>query len=62
MFFLLFGFNTKLDSAMLFFQAIVSSIFSAPLNPVLGSAIFITSYVRPVKFWEKDYKYVIYEL
>ncbi|EDO36443.1 predicted protein [Nematostella vectensis] len=42
-------------SAMLFFQAIVSSFFSAPLNPLLGSAIFITSYVRPVKFWEKDY-------
>ena len=46
------------DSAMLFFQALVSSILSAPLNPFLGSAIFITSYVRPVKFWEKDYKYV----
>ncbi|CAH3161495.1 unnamed protein product [Porites evermanni] len=42
-------------SAMLFFQALVSSIVSAPLNPFLGSAIFITSYVRPVKFWEKDY-------
>jgi len=43
---------------MLFFQALVSSVLSAPLNPFLGSAIFITSYVRPVKFWEKDYKYV----
>ncbi|XP_015763882.1 PREDICTED: pecanex-like protein 1 [Acropora digitifera] len=42
-------------SAMLFFQAVVSSALSAPLNPFLGSAIFITSYVRPVKFWEKDY-------
>ncbi|XP_078349641.1 pecanex-like protein 1 isoform X3 [Oculina patagonica] len=42
-------------SAMLFFQALVSSVLSAPLNPFLGSAIFITSYVRPVKFWEKDY-------
>lgn len=45
-------------SAMLFVQAIVSSAFSAPLNPVLGSAIFITSYVRPIKFWERDYKLV----
>lgn len=45
-------------SAMLFVQAIVSSAFSAPLNPVLGSAIFITSYVRPIKFWERDYKSV----
>ncbi|XP_022800219.1 pecanex-like protein 1 isoform X2 [Stylophora pistillata] len=42
-------------SAMLFFQALLSSALSAPLNPFLGSAIFITSYVRPVKFWEKDY-------
>lgn len=40
---------------MLFLQALVSSILSAPLNPFLGSAIFITSYVRPLKFWERDY-------
>ncbi|XP_016781772.1 pecanex-like protein 1 isoform X8 [Pan troglodytes] len=42
-------------SAMLFIQAAVSAFFSTPLNPFLGSAIFITSYVRPVKFWERDY-------
>ncbi|XP_061285279.1 pecanex-like protein 1 isoform X6 [Bos javanicus] len=42
-------------SAMLFVQAAVSAFFSTPLNPFLGSAIFITSYVRPVKFWERDY-------
>ncbi|XP_016833235.1 pecanex-like protein 1 isoform X2 [Cricetulus griseus] len=42
-------------SAMLFVQALVSAFFSTPLNPFLGSAIFITSYVRPVKFWERDY-------
>ncbi|XP_025105785.1 pecanex-like protein 1 isoform X5 [Pomacea canaliculata] len=42
-------------SAMLFLQTAVSSIFSTPLNPFLGSAIFITSYVRPIKFWERDY-------
>ncbi|KAM9777295.1 pecanex-like protein 1 [Neosynchiropus ocellatus] len=42
-------------SAMLFVQALVSAVFSTPLNPFLGSAIFITSYVRPVKFWERDY-------
>ncbi|XP_067847373.1 pecanex-like protein 1 isoform X4 [Heptranchias perlo] len=42
-------------SAMLFVQAMVSALFSTPLNPFLGSAIFITSYVRPVKFWERDY-------
>ena len=44
------------DSAMLFFQAAISAVFSTPLNPVLGSAIFIISYVRPNKFWERDYK------
>lgn len=42
-------------SAMLFLQAGISAVFSTPLNPILGSAIFITSYVRPVKFWERDY-------
>lgn len=42
-------------SALLFFQAILSSILSAPLQPVMGSAIFMMSYVRPTKFWERDY-------
>ncbi|CAG9819558.1 unnamed protein product [Phaedon cochleariae] len=42
-------------SAMLFLQASVSAVLSTPLNPFLGSAIFVTSYVRPVKFWERDY-------
>ncbi|QQP36229.1 hypothetical protein FKW44_021263, partial [Caligus rogercresseyi] len=42
-------------SAMLFLQAGISSLLSTPLNPILGSAIFITSYVRPVKFWERNY-------
>ena len=42
-------------SAMLFLQAGISAVFSTPLNPILGSAIFCTSYVRPVKFWERDY-------
>jgi len=46
------------DSAMLFVQAFVSTLLSAPLNPLLGSAIFITSYLRPLRFWEKDYKCV----
>uniref|UniRef100_A0A7N8YKF4 Pecanex-like protein n=1 Tax=Mastacembelus armatus TaxID=205130 RepID=A0A7N8YKF4_9TELE len=42
-------------SAVLFVQAIFSAVFSTPLNPVLGSAVFVTSYTRPVKFWERDY-------
>ena len=43
-------------ACMLFVQAAVSSLLYTPLNPFLGSAIFINSYMRPVKFWEKDYK------
>uniref|UniRef100_A0A3Q3H3F1 Pecanex-like protein n=1 Tax=Kryptolebias marmoratus TaxID=37003 RepID=A0A3Q3H3F1_KRYMA len=42
-------------SAVLFVQAVFSAVFSTPLNPVLGSAVFVTSYTRPVKFWERDY-------
>ncbi|KAM4619872.1 pecanex-like protein 3 [Polymixia lowei] len=42
-------------SAVLFVQAVFSALFSTPLNPVLGSAVFVTSYTRPVKFWERDY-------
>lgn len=42
-------------SALLFCQAILSSILSAPLQPIMGSAIFMMSYIRPVKFWESDY-------
>ncbi|XP_043237692.1 pecanex-like protein 1 isoform X2 [Amphibalanus amphitrite] len=42
-------------SAMLFAQAAVSAALSGPLSPFLGSAVFISSYVRPVKFWERDY-------
>lgn len=44
------------DSAMLFVQAVLSALVSTPLNPLLGSAVFIMSYARPVKFWERDYK------
>uniref|UniRef100_A0A8C2UVY6 Pecanex-like protein n=1 Tax=Chinchilla lanigera TaxID=34839 RepID=A0A8C2UVY6_CHILA len=32
-----------------------TAVFSTPLSPFLGSVIFITSYARPVKFWEKNY-------
>uniref|UniRef100_A0A3B3WVW2 Pecanex-like protein n=1 Tax=Poecilia mexicana TaxID=48701 RepID=A0A3B3WVW2_9TELE len=43
------------DSAMLLLQTLVTTIFYTPLAPFLGSAIFITSYPRPVKFWERNY-------
>eukprot|EP00063_Salmo_salar_P060555 XP_014035390.1 PREDICTED: pecanex-like protein 2 isoform X1 [Salmo salar] len=42
-------------SAMLLLQTFVTTLFYTPLSPFLGSAIFITSYPRPVKFWERNY-------
>ncbi|XP_044276198.1 pecanex-like protein 2 isoform X2 [Varanus komodoensis] len=42
-------------SAILFFQTLATAIFSTPLSPFLGSVIFLTSYARPVKFWERNY-------
>lgn len=44
---------------MLLVQIFVSSVLSSPLQPILGSAIFFASYVRPIKFWERDYKLVL---
>ncbi|XP_056617505.1 pecanex-like protein 2 isoform X1 [Triplophysa dalaica] len=42
-------------SAMLLVQTLITTLFYTPLSPFLGSAIFITSYPRPVKFWERNY-------
>ncbi|CAJ0608662.1 unnamed protein product [Cylicocyclus nassatus] len=42
-------------SALLCAEMVVSSILSAPLIPFLGSSLFIASYARPVKFWERGY-------
>ncbi|XP_046885398.1 pecanex-like protein 1 [Hypomesus transpacificus] len=42
-------------SAMLLLQTLLTTMFYTPLSPFLGSAIFITSYPRPVKFWERNY-------
>lgn len=38
------------------FQAIISTLLSAPLYPFIGSVFFFTSYGRPVRFWERDYE------
>ncbi|CEF60456.1 Pecanex family-containing protein [Strongyloides ratti] len=42
-------------SGFLTLVTFISSILSAPLNPFLGSSFFLMSYMRPIKFWEKDY-------
>jgi len=43
-------------SAIMLVQALIVSLLQAPFVPFLGSAIFHSSYVRPLKFWEKNYK------
>uniref|UniRef100_A0A671QEJ1 Pecanex-like protein n=1 Tax=Sinocyclocheilus anshuiensis TaxID=1608454 RepID=A0A671QEJ1_9TELE len=48
------------DSAMLLLQTFVTTLFYTPLSPFLGSAIFITSYPRPVKFWERNYNVLVH--
>ena len=44
------------DSALALFQLAVSSIVSAPFQPLMGSAAFFMGYARPVRFWERKYK------
>eukprot|EP00038_Savillea_parva_P002151 m.111083 g.111083 ORF g.111083 m.111083 type:complete len:2150 (-) comp10741_c0_seq1:114-6563(-) len=45
----------KPHAAMLIFQAAIASLFSAPLYPVAGSTLFLVSYLRPIKFFERRY-------
>ena len=40
----------------IFLQTLISSVLGAPINPVYASTFFMLSYVRPVKYWEKNYK------
>ncbi|CAF1038558.1 unnamed protein product [Rotaria sp. Silwood1] len=42
-------------SAILVVQCLISALLNSPLMPLLGSAAFISSYPRPIKFWEKNY-------
>ena len=42
-------------SGWLFVQSLFSTLISAPLKPIGGSTIFMTSYVRTLRFWEKNY-------
>ena len=32
-----------------------SSLTSAPIRPFYGASVFLSSYVRPFRFWEKNY-------
>ncbi|CAF3476500.1 unnamed protein product [Rotaria sordida] len=42
-------------SAILVVQCLMSALLNSPLMPLLGSAAFISSYPRSIKFWEKNY-------
>lgn len=43
-------------TVMLLISALVAAVFSAPLYPFRGSSIFLVSYMRPLRFWEREYK------
>jgi len=43
-------------SAFLTMHALLASVTEAPFSPLIGSAIFLSSYARPLKFWERNYK------
>ena len=49
----------NLDCPLIFFETLIGAIVGAPINPIIASSMFFLSYARPIKFWEKDYKYVI---
>eukprot|EP00048_Salpingoeca_helianthica_P009309 m.133629 g.133629 ORF g.133629 m.133629 type:complete len:2661 (+) comp14833_c1_seq5:150-8132(+) len=36
-------------------QCLATAFFSMPIAPIIASPIFLPSYLRPVKFWEKEY-------
>lgn len=42
-------------SGWLFAQTLFTSITSAPIKPFAGASVFMASYVRPFRFWEKNY-------
>lgn len=49
----------NLDCPLIFFETLIGAIVGAPINPIIASSMFFLSYARPIKFWEKDYKYVL---
>ena len=42
-------------SALLIGQTVLASLISAPVQPIMGSVLFLMSYPRPLKFWERNY-------
>lgn len=42
--------------ALTLFLCVFAAVLSAPLYPVLGSALFLVGYMRSVRFWELGYR------
>ena len=42
--------------AMVIAQCIITGFFSMPLYPLLAGPLFLPSYLRPIRFWEKEYR------
>lgn len=42
-------------TAMVVFQCMVATLVAAPVYPVMGSAIILVSYFRPIRFWERHF-------
>jgi hypothetical protein len=42
-------------STMMLWQSAIATLFSAPLYPVMGSPVFLVSYFRPIKFFERRF-------
>lgn len=43
-------------SGWMYLQAFISTVTSAPIKPLGGASVFLTSYVRPLRFWEKTFQ------
>lgn len=43
-------------TSLCLFQLLLTTLFTSPIYPFIGSTIFLASYGRPVKFWERSYK------
>ena len=42
-------------TAALIANALIAAVFSAPMYPFRGSTVFLVSYLRPLRFWEREY-------
>lgn len=43
-------------TALSLFELLLSAITSAPLSPFIGAPVWLMSYPRATKYWEREYK------